>query len=111
MGNQGTTDGWTVPNAKTENKNWPFIQKRKRDRVLDNEYDRDMQMKYRNNNEMSLRCISQARKRSKTNDLVKSLGMSLGGCHIAALARLYCWSADITVRSNAAGFAHFQTGR
>ena len=45
---------------KTENKNWPMLQKGKRDRVRDNEYDRDMQMKYRNvnDNQMSLRSES-----------------------------------------------------
>ena len=39
----------TVPNVKTENRDWPFIQEGKSDRVHDNEYDRDKQMKYRNN--------------------------------------------------------------
>ena len=58
----------------------------KRDRVHDYEYDRDMQMKYRvdinNHNESEVwkptsECISQTKKMSKTNDLVKPIGVSL----------------------------------
>ena len=60
--------------------------KGKSDRVRDYQYDQDMQMKHRNDmnnhNQSVVRkptseCISQTRKRSKTNDLVKPIGVSL----------------------------------